>query len=146
MCEALVLGWGKDGPALIHLPPDLAPVDYSERGFMAIGSGHEFAAVAREALSHHLGGPLPMHQALLVAYRVITIVCRTSSWGIAPPIQIAIANTDGAQALSLDDLEKLETGVQRWLLSEFGNFAGTDSDASGTASLPVLRSARSTPA
>lgn len=140
-CEALILGWENDRPVMIHLPADLAPIEYGDQAFIAIGSGHEFAAVARETLAHHLGDPLTTRQALLIAHRVVSVVCRTSSWGVAPPVQIAMADAAGARVLTTGDLETLETGVERWLATDADNFAGRVQPAA--EELPTIGTATS---
>jgi ATP-dependent protease HslVU (ClpYQ) peptidase subunit len=145
-CEAVVLGWSEtSGPSMIHLPADLAPIQCTDRPFIVIGSGHELAAAACEALSHHLDPRPTLDQASLFAYRVISIVCRVSSWGVALPVQIAVANENGARLLRGDELEEIETGVQRWIATDASNFleAGTTTDLAEEG-LPVLGGSRLT--
>jgi 20S proteasome alpha/beta subunit len=123
--EALILDWTtRHGASIIHVPADLAPIDCRDRPFIAIGSGHDFAAAVYETLAHHLARPLSLEQASLFAYRSISAVCRVSSWGVGLPVQMAVADENGARLLSSQDLEKLDFGVQRWLESDTESFRG----------------------
>lgn len=139
--EALILDWTpKTAGSIIHIPDDLAPMDCRNRPFVAIGSGHEFAATIYETLSHHLSEPLRLDQACLFAYRAIATVCRVSSWGVGLPVQIAIANSQGAKLLGSQELEQLEDGVQRWLASDAENFR-TEGSPQPAGRLPQIRKA-----
>jgi 20S proteasome alpha/beta subunit len=138
--EALILDWEpKSGGSIIHIPDDLAPIDCHDRPFIAIGSGHEFAATVYETLSHHLTKPLPLKQACLFAYRAIATVCRVSSWGVGLPVQIAVADGDGAKLLGSQELDQLEDGVQRWLASDAENFRNEGDSPQPAKQLPHLR-------
>lgn len=141
--EALLLGWCEDEPSFVHLPADLAPVDCCGRSFVAIGSGHEFAAVVHATLRHQAGPALTLQQGMLLAYRIVATVCEVSSWGVALPVQIAVADAGGARVLGDRDLEEIDTGVQRWLASETAGFLGGDGDNRAPLSLPSLAQGRS---
>ncbi|WP_373695166.1 hypothetical protein [Actinomycetospora aeridis] len=121
--EALLAGWTRKGPSLVHLPSDLAPVECSSRTFVAIGAGHEFAAASQATLAHYFYEHLSAEQAFLLAYRVVAAVCSVSSWGVAPPIQMASADEHGARVISARDVEHVEFGVQRWLQAETDGFS-----------------------
>jgi 20S proteasome alpha/beta subunit len=136
--EVLLLGWGKDGASLIHMPPDLAPVECRPGNFLAIGSGSEYASVAHAALSHHTSRPLTIDKAALLAYRIVSTVCRVSSWGVALPVQMAVADVEGARVLAGQELEQLQTGVQRWLASERNTFYGDGLAVAAAGDLPSL--------
>lgn len=135
--EVLLLGWADDAASLVHIPADLAPVECRSGNFLAIGSGAEYAAVVHAALSHHTTGRLTLDKAALLAYRIVSTVCRVSSWGVALPVQIAVADDDGAGLLDTHDLERLQTGVQRWLTSERNTFNGGSSEPAA-GDLPSL--------
>lgn len=141
--EALLLGWQGGQPAFFHVPSDLAPVECREGHFLAIGSGHEYASVVAAALAHHTGKPLTLDKAMLVAFRIVTTVCKVSSWGVGLPVQMAIADESGARVLLRDELERIETGYQRWLTSERTDFAGGEDAGSGQSDLPSIQPAAS---
>lgn len=117
--EALFLGWKNNDPSLIHLPADLAPIECSPRGFVAIGSGHEYAMTSKATLGHYFSKTRPSAQTgLLLAYRIVSTVCQVSSWGVGLPVQMAIADDAGARLLSSQELEEVQLGCQRWLSLE----------------------------
>lgn len=136
--ETLLLSWRDGQPSFVHLRADTAPVEKTLETFHAIGSGHDFAHVAYVALSHHVTDPLPLQQGLLLAYRIVSIVCEASSWGVGLPVQIAVADEDGARVLSTEEVEEISTGVQRWLTSDASSFGQSDVNAPPAGDLPVL--------
>jgi hypothetical protein len=136
--ETLLLGWRDGEPSFVHLRADTAPVDKTQEMFHAIGSGHDFAHVSYIALSHHVTEPLPLHQGLLLAYRIISIVCEASSWGVGLPVQLAVADCDGARVLGTDEVEEISTGVQRWLVSDATSFNRSDVSSPPVRDLPTL--------
>jgi hypothetical protein len=106
--------------------------------FHAIGSGHDFVHVAHVALSHYVTEPLPLHQGLLVAYRIVSLVCEASSWGVGLPVQLAVADDNGARVLSTEEVEQISTGVQRWLISDASSFGRSDVDTPPAGDPPAL--------
>src|SRR5690349_12610944 len=90
--ETLISSWRDGEASLLHLPADLAAVECRDRNFVAIGSGHEFASAAYATLSHYLRVPITLQLANLLAYRIIATVCNVSSWGVALPVQLAVAD------------------------------------------------------
>ena len=134
--DALILGWLDDKASFVHLGPDVAPVEQKHQSFVAIGSGHQFADVAYATLSHHVDGQLTLEEGTLLAYRIISTVCRVSSWGVALPVQIAVADAEGARVLSAQEIEQIDTGMQRWLHSEASEFRSSSVSADPTGDLP----------
>lgn len=123
--ELLLLAWS-DGPAMLHVPADLATVDCTERARATIGSGHDAASAAGAALSHYSGNTegISLAKGCLIAYRLVSAVCQVSSWGVGPPVQIAVADSDGARVLAQAELDELDLSVERWLASEREFFLG----------------------
>lgn len=136
--ETLLLEWRDGRPSFVHLRADTAPVDKTGETFHAIGSGHDFAHVAYVALSHYMAEPLPLHQGLLIAYRIVSIVCEASSWGVGLPVQLAVADDNGARVLSTEEVEQISTGVQRWLISDASSFGLSDVNGPPARDLPAL--------
>jgi hypothetical protein len=116
--EVLLLDWNSDGPFFQRLHPDMTVVDCRDQRLVAIGTGKEYAAVVRASLGQYLLREITLHHGTLIAHRVITTVCNVSAWGVAPPVQIAVADDDGARVLTADQVEELGTLVQRWVETE----------------------------
>ncbi|HET6910691.1 MAG TPA: hypothetical protein VFH54_15275 [Mycobacteriales bacterium] len=120
--ECLLAAWTPEGPSLVHLPADLAPIECIDKSFVATGSAHEFAHVVFATLQHLLSAPVTLGQAMLLAYRIVNTVCTVSSWGVALPVQLATVTKDGVRLLDGRDLEELNAQVINWLAFEASQF------------------------
>lgn len=127
--ESLLVAWVDGAPSIVHIPADLATVECRHKEFVAIGSAHEYAHVVKATLEHHFAGPLTIQRASLLAFRIIAVVCAASSWGVAPPVQIAVVDKHGARTFGASDLDEIETGVERWIAVEGEQLAGGEQAA-----------------
>lgn len=112
--EFIFAGWGPDGPYMHQVHADLSISSHDRHPMATIGTGHEFAAVARALMDHHLTTPPTLHLGKLLAYRTIESVCEVSSWGVALPVQLAVADRDGARVLDEAEIEEVGMAVERW--------------------------------
>jgi hypothetical protein len=49
-----------------------------------------------------------------VAYRAIATTCEVSSAYVGLPVQIAVVDSTGSRVLGAEELEEVETAVERW--------------------------------
>lgn len=138
--ESLVVGWQNSKPSVLHIPSDLAVVECRDKGFVAIGSAHDYAHVAAATLGHHMDAPLTVERAQLLAYRIVEVVCGTSSWGVGPPVQMGIVSDSGAHVLDEEELEGVGLSVERWAALEAGQFATDTTRDASDGSMPRLAS------
>jgi 20S proteasome alpha/beta subunit len=121
--ECLIAAWTATGPALVHLPADLALINCVDKSFVATGSGNEFAHVVFATLSHLAESEITVAQAKLLAYRIINTVCSVSSWGVALPVQIStITEVAGPTIVTGQELDQLNAEVAGWLAFEASQF------------------------
>lgn len=120
--ESLIVGFAEDRPSIIHLPDDLAAVECRDRSFVAIGSGHNFAHVCKTLLSNYFNNGFDLESAKLMAYRIVSTVCSVSSWGVAPPVQLAWVTAQGSEQATPAELERLEVAIQGWVEVEAATF------------------------
>jgi len=141
--EVLILGWHDGKPTFSRVQHDLAVVDCHADRLVAIGSGHEYASVVRAALAHYLDSPVDLHLGTVLAYRVISTVCDVSSWNVAAPVQIGVADDTGARVLSPDQIDELGDLSSRWVAVERSSLATARDRAAGGVDndLPTLRAA-----
>lgn len=135
--ELILLSWTEQ-PTMLHVPADLATIDCTDRAFVAIGSGHDAASAVGATLIHYSGEAdrIALSKGCLIAYRLVSAVCQVSSWGVSPPVQMAVADAQGARVLSQVELDELDLGVERWLASERETFLGEARHRSGETQLP----------
>ena len=76
----------------------------------------------------------------MVAYRTIETVCNVATGGVGLPVQIAIADSDGARILTGDEIEQIGTGVDRWKRLELETLRMGDAEAGAGAQrdLPIM--------
>lgn len=118
--DILILGWHDGQPSFRRLSGDLASLDCDNERLVAVGSGRDYAAVVRASLAHYLDRPVGLHLGKVLAHRVIRIVCDVSSYNVAPPIQIAIADASGARVLSTLEIAEVADLQDRWVAVESG--------------------------
>lgn len=80
---------------------------------------------------------------MILAYRVISTVCDVSSWNVAAPVQIAVADQAGARVLTPDEIDELGDLSNRWVAVERSSLATARDRAAGGVDndLPTLRTA-----
>ncbi len=139
--DVLVLGWHDGEPTFTRVQQDLAVVDCHADRLVAIGSGREYASVVRAALAHYLDSPVDLHLGTVLAYRVISTVCDVSSWNVAAPVQIAVADATGARVLSPDEIDEVSDLSDRWVEVERSSLATARDRAAGGLDndLPTIR-------
>lgn len=70
-------------------------------------------------MAHYVEGePLPVDLGLDVAYRTIATTIEVSSQWVGFPVQLAVADKDGARVLESDDVERVKEAVQSWIKVE----------------------------
>lgn len=116
--DALVLTWRDGAPSFSRIQQDLTVVDCHRETLVAIGSGNEYASVVRAALAHYIDGPVDLHLGMILAFRVISTVCDVSAWNVAPPVQVAVADSSGARVLDAPDVDELADLCSRWVAVE----------------------------
>lgn len=112
--QFLVLRWAEGAPAFLEFAEAGEIESHVSLGFYGVGIGGPYAMVALSLMEHHFGTPLSLRQGLMVAYRTIETVCNVATGGVGLPVQIAIADNDGARILSSDEIAQIGTGVDRW--------------------------------
>lgn len=113
--EFLVLGWANETPYFLEFAHDAQMNWHTEAGFYAVGSGGEFATVANALMAHYVEGePLAVEDGLLLAFRTIETICSVSSSSVGGPVQLAVADKDGARVLGDSEIEEVKTAVAGW--------------------------------
>lgn len=125
--DFLVLGYANETPYFLELAGDGQLNWHTDGKFAAVGSGGPFAEVANGLMAHYVEGrELPVELGLWVAYRTIETTCRVSSSYVGPPVQLAVADIDGARVLTSDEVDEVEAGVEGWLQVESSSLARPD--------------------
>jgi proteasome beta subunit len=117
--DFLLLGYAGDTPYFLEVAHDGQLNWHHEVGFYAVGSGGEFASVARALMAHYVEGEdLPVELGLQLAYRTIANTIDVSSQYVGFPVQLAVVDSDGARVLDEGDVELVKQGVQGWMKLE----------------------------
>ena len=117
--DFLFSGMGGDAKFLLEIASDGQLNWHTDKGFIAIGSGSEFATVAMELMKPYMEeGPLDLELGQIVAYRTIDTTCDVSAGLVRGPVQMAIADANGSRVLNRQELYDIEESVQRWKASE----------------------------
>jgi 20S proteasome alpha/beta subunit len=124
--ELLFVGTAADGPFVAVVHQDLSAVLEDEQNLVPIGAARTFAAALRQALAHYLVRRPAVRHALPLACRAVDAVCQVSAYGVAPPVQVAVVDADGARLLSVDEVGALDEQVQAWLAAESATLYGSD--------------------
>lgn len=124
--DFLFLGVGQEGPYLLEIAGDGQANWHTDSGFYAIGSGGDFATVARGLMSHYLDGdPLPLDLGKKVAFRAIETTCEVSSAFVGGDVQLAVVGLGaGPQRLAWEELEDLKEAVAGWKQVERESLSG----------------------
>jgi 20S proteasome alpha/beta subunit len=142
--DFLVLGVAAGTPLFLEIAADGQVNWHTGEGFYAVGSGGEFAAVARGLMAHHVSsGALPLKLGQLLAYRVIDTVCSVSASFVGLPVQMAVVNDTGARVLDQAEIDEIGVGVERWKELEADTLrSGPDVDRDKVADdLPTIEGA-----
>ena len=136
--DFLFSGIGNDAKFLLEIASDGQLNWHTDRGFTAIGSGSDFATVAMELMKPYLEqGPLSLELGQIVAYRTIESTCDVSAGLVRGPVQMAVADSNGSQVLSEQELYDIEESVQRWKASERGLLQSLSAGAGSEDSLDL---------
>ena len=136
--EFVFVGTAADGPFVAVVHQDLSAVLEDEQTLVPIGAAKSFAAALRQALAHYLVRTPSIRHALPLACRAVDAVCQVSAYGVAPPVQVAVVDVDGARVLTPQEVGSVDEQVQAWLSAEVSTLYGSD-DASP---VPVPRLTR----
>lgn len=113
--DTLFLGFSNGRPYFLEVAQDGQLNWHTDRGFYAIGSGGEFATVARALMEHHLQeGHLELDQGRQLAWRTVDTTIAVSSAGVGPPVQMAVADDHGARILGDDEIRVVREQVSSW--------------------------------
>lgn len=134
--ELLFVGTAADGPFVAVVHQDLSAALEDEQSLVPIGAARTFAAALRQALAHYLVRRPTVRYALPLACRAVDAVCQVSAYGVAPPVQVAVVDADGARVLTPDEVGALDEQVQAWLAAEGATLYGSDAAPTG---VPRLR-------
>ena len=117
--DLLFAGMGNDSKFLLEVACDGQLNWHTDSGFVAIGSGGEFATVAMELMKPYLTeGPLDLELGQIVAYRTIETTCDVSAGLVGGPVQIAIANGGGSRVLDRAEVDQIQDLVRVWKVKE----------------------------
>jgi len=117
--DFLLLGYAANTPYFLEVAHDGQLNWHHDVGFYAVGSGGEFASVARALMAHYLEGEdLPVELGLQLAYRTIANTIDVSSQYVGFPVQLAMVDEDGARVLDDGDVERVKQAVQGWMKLE----------------------------
>ena len=117
--DFLFSGIGHDEKFLLEIASDGQMNWHTDRGFYAMGSGGEFATVAMELMKPYVQTtPLDLKLGQIVAYRTIETTCDVSAGLVSGPVQMVVADSNGARVLTKEDLYDVQELVERWKLLE----------------------------
>lgn len=121
---ALVGMYANDGsPHLFALMGLGQVIDHASRGFASIGSGYLFAEHAMATFSELQDG-MSLHQAKMLAYRIVETTITAAGAGIGAPVQMATLEPGSpptAQSLPNDD-PAIVDAVEGWKALETERF------------------------
>lgn len=126
-------------PFLVGVEPNGIEADHTPVGYCAIGSGDIFAYAG---LTHFEVRRRSLHEAKLIAHRVMRDAIQVAAFGLGPPVQmIEISAPDGATPakatrLTPEDVRVLSDKVDEWKLAE-GEVLTELVGAPATAEVPV---------
>jgi len=117
--DFLLLGFAGGTPYFLEVAHDGQLNWHHDAGFYAVGSGGEFASVARALMAHYVeGDDLPVELGLQLAYRTIANTIEVSSQYVSLPVQLAAVDAAGARVLDEGDVERVKQAVQGWMKIE----------------------------
>jgi 20S proteasome alpha/beta subunit len=113
--DFLLLGFGTSGAFFLEIARDGQLNWHTVPRFYAVGSAGDFAKVANGLMKHYLEGePLSVELGLQLAYRTIETTCSVSSSGVGLPVQLAVADANGARVLTTEQIEPVKAAVAGW--------------------------------
>ena len=113
----LAAGYSGDEPFIIDLDPNGLIGHHEETGFQAVGSGAPMAQQAHALLSHFRMGERDVDYGVVAALRVLDAL-DISSPSAGGPMDVCRITPDGAKHLTLDEVDKARTQVNRWIQLE----------------------------
>jgi hypothetical protein len=132
--EFIVAGRPGSNTFVAHIHADFSWELAVEDRLVAIGGGHQYAAVARTLMHHYIEGGLALDQAQAITHRAIQTVCEVSAYGVALPVQMGMVTARGVSVLGQEDIDAVGLTVDRWkvmeretLLGSYGQFEQTES-------------------
>lgn len=121
-------------PRVWNVAPNVASSQF--KGLRAaIGSGQAFAEVALATVAHLRVHELDLQQLQMVAYKSVSDVITSSSFGVGGPINIAIVQPGTARILDAEEVRAVGDSVQAWMerqrevLGELAEVPPADPDA-----------------
>jgi 20S proteasome alpha/beta subunit len=101
-------------PRVWNVAPNVASSQF--KGLRAaIGSGQAFAEVALATVAHLRVHELDLQQLQMVAYKSVSDVITSSSFGVGGPINIAVIQPGSARILDADEVRAVGDSVQAWM-------------------------------
>lgn len=140
--EFIVAGRSPSSTFVVHIRPDLSWELAGDDRLVAIGGGHQYAAVARSLMHHYIEGGLNLEQAQAVIHRAIQTVCEVSAYGVALPVQMGVMTPAGAQVLEPDEIDAIGIAVDRWKTMERETLLGIPQTDEAAESPPRLGTRR----
>jgi proteasome beta subunit len=110
----LAAGYTSDGkPFILDIDPHGLIGRYEEVGFHAIGSGSAMAQQAGALLAHFEMTGRDVDNGVLAAVRVLDAL-RITSPSIGGPVDVYRMTSEGAAALTAEEIEAVRARVRRW--------------------------------
>jgi hypothetical protein len=117
--DFLVLGFSRGTPWLIEIANDGRLIWRTGAGRYAVGAGSDAGFLARSLLAVFAGGrDLGVEEATAIAYRTVATTLELSAGMAGAPVQIAVADAEGARTLGSDEVAALADLVERWTKAE----------------------------
>jgi 20S proteasome alpha/beta subunit len=120
MTDFIFLGNANNTPWLLEIAAGGGVEWHTSQRFFALGSGGDAASAAEVVLHHYVGDDLPTKLGVGFAFRLVQATCEVSTGGVRPPVQLAIADTEGAKVLTEigEEDQAMVSFVQQWKESE----------------------------
>jgi 20S proteasome alpha/beta subunit len=101
-------------PRVWQVAPNVASSQF--KGLRAaIGSGQAFAEVALATVAHLRVHELDLQQLQMVAYKSVSDVITSSSFGVGGPINIAVVQPGAARVLDAEEVTAVGDSVKVWM-------------------------------
>jgi 20S proteasome alpha/beta subunit len=118
LTDILMLGYARGTPWFLEFAQDGQINWHTDARFYAVGSGGQFATVCHALMKHYVSDDLSLAEGLRLAYRAIETTYQVSAGFVGPPVQLAVADGDGARVLGEEEVNKVGLAVERWKVLE----------------------------
>jgi 20S proteasome alpha/beta subunit len=136
--SGLFCWYDDETPRVWQVMPNIASSQFRSLR-AAIGSGQAFAEVALASVAHLDVHALDLQQLQMVAWKSISDVISSSSFGVGPPISLAVIQPGDARLLEQDEVDAVGDSVRAWMERQrevLGALAGSPPQLDGESGLP----------